>query len=133
MNRGLALLLGLLVVMVIGQGLWIWRTANTNANAGLEVRATNAGIELSGADGHIAVFAGGRANDLVAEGELGEVLDIAPGTYDVQVSFTRASDAQIRWLRDLELAGGQTARGPSGGVRFGRVECRGSGRRPGRR
>ena len=107
MTKWLSVLVGILVIAVIGQGLWIWDLDNSIGSAGIEVHATNAGVELDSGDARVSVHPAGRMHDLEATGALEQRLSVAPGTYDIQVTFTQASDMQTRWLRGVKLDAGK--------------------------
>ena len=97
----------LLGLLAIAEGLWIWQINSDPGMAAITLDATNAGIELDAGDGQVIVHSAANGRGIAAQGELGQTLNLPPGTYDAHVIFTRARDRQSLWLRDLKLGRGQ--------------------------
>ena len=107
MNKLAYTALVLLGLLATAEGLWIWQVKSDPAMAGIMVDATNAGVELDAGDGQVIIHSTGTERGIAAQGEFGQTLNLAPGTYNAHVIFTRARDQQSLWLRDLQLGPGQ--------------------------
>ena len=79
------------------------------APATLQIQANNAGIHLVSGDGTVTAYVAGSQDKLLARGQIGENISLGQGHYDIQVRFTRTSDQQSLWLRNLELGAGERA------------------------
>ena len=72
-------------------------------------RATNPGLELGPDDGHVFVHPEGRADEVVAKGELFEQLEVPQGRYDIRILLSRSRDRQSKWLRGVAVDVGEAA------------------------
>lgn len=113
MSNRLLIGIGLLLVAAgsIVLILQVWPLAQKAAapSATLLIEASNAGMALSPEDGAVSVYLADPADQLMAEGAIGEPLVLAPGRYDIQVRFSRTRDQQTQWLRNIELIAGDQA------------------------
>ncbi len=100
----LAFVLGLAAV---GEGLWIWQLRGAARTASIEVRATNAGVELAPEDARVFIGPADRGQGDVVEGPLEQRLEVAPGAYDIRVLFSRSSDQQEQSLEPVTVAAGE--------------------------
>ena len=108
-SRTLSVVAGLLGLLAIVEGAMLWQLHREHATASIELRASNAGLELGPEHGRVFVHPAERTDQLVAEGALEEEIAVAPGTYDVRVLFTRSKDNQSIWLDDVVLERGARA------------------------
>jgi hypothetical protein len=85
-------------------------SAATFLQGRLLISATNAGKPVASESVALSVYNAGDAQEEVVESGLAGVpIALAPGRYDVKATFTQAHDSPSVWIRDVEIADGETA------------------------
>ncbi len=106
-NRSFLIYAGLFLLLIAIQVGVLFRADQRRGLARIVCRATNSGIPLHSQDGQVYVHPAFQAEQLVAEGELGEAIDVPAGRYDVRVLYSRSQDQQSVWIEDIGLEEGQ--------------------------
>ena len=94
------LVVGGLVTLVTGRGPDV---------SSITCRATNPGLQLGADDGRVFVHPEGRADEVIAEGEFFENLEVPQGRYDIRILLSRSRDRQSKWLRSIAVGVGEGA------------------------
>jgi len=81
----------------------LWQLNRDRTLAAIEVRATNAGLELEPEDGRVFIHPAGKRDQLVTEGHLEQNFQLPPGRYDIRVAFAKSKDHQSKWLTGVTL------------------------------
>lgn len=108
-SRIAAVVIAILAVVAVGEAVLLFQFGQAKRAAAIELRVTNAGLELGPDDGRIYVHLADGDGGLVAEGAFGAAVSVPPGKYDVRAVFSRSKDQQDRWLRGVALSGGDRA------------------------
>jgi hypothetical protein len=97
------LLSALGVVLLVAEFVLVRDYYDESGLASVECRATNAGVSLEREQVRVFVYPVGRPSDLVAEGSIGDPLEVAPGRYDIRLLLVASADQQSEWFRDVGL------------------------------
>ena len=106
-NRSFLIYGGLFLLLIAIQVGVLFRADQRRGLARIVCRATNSGIPLHSQDGQVYVHPAFQPEQLVAEGELGEAIEVPAGRYDVRVLYSRSQDQQSVWIEDIGLEEGQ--------------------------